>query len=389
MILWALLACGSSGLQERPNVYDTGEQPAVTIARVDPDWSLPDEEQVVTIEGSGFIGAVTVEFGSRISLQAELTDENTLTVTAPAPGVEAQVDITVTSDLGTVTAPGAFTWAESEPEDTGDPGDTDDSGDTDDPEWDNVGKTGGLAQYSLVQIACPDCLGYTSDLQVIAQAGFHEPSNKSWVDWIPREGSCTENPAPTEASSNFQDAGEWLSYRSGAASIQLRQSDGTYSASGLDESDFIRNAAWVVDTEGGSDLPDFDVTNAFYTPESISALEPLEMLYSQPRDAFSARISKSRADFTWAPYGGTDSFAVVVDVYNGQNGSFLGEVFCLDADAGSLRVPSGYLSAYPANSLLVIGMYRYVVGTFQRPDDGSTVETMVNFGVIGTGVLTN
>ena len=267
--------------------------------------------------------------------------------------------------------------------------DSDSDTDTDTGALPNVGKVGGLAQFQLVQIACPECLGYTSNLQVAAQAAFHEAGARSWVGWLPAEGSCIENPAPAPAASDFLDAGEWLSYRSGAVSVQLRQADGLYSASGLDESDFIRNAAWVVDTEGGTEVPDFDVSSAFYTPEAISDLEPYEMLYTTSRTAFAARVSRARADFTWAPFGGTDSFAVVVDVYHPSSGAFLGEVFCLDADKGSLRVPSGFLSGYPNNALLVIGMYRYVVGGFQRPDDGSTVETLVNFGVIGTGVLTN
>jgi hypothetical protein len=253
----------------------------------------------------------------------------------------------------------------------------------------NAGKTGGLAEYQLIQIACPDCLGYTSDLQVVAMAGFHAPTKKSWVSWIPSEGSCATDPNPTPASDAWEDAGEWLSYRSGATSVQLRQADGLYSADGLDEGDFIRNAAWEVDTEGGNDVGDFAIDNAFYTPESISELEPMEMLYTRTQDAFAARIPVSRADFTWGPSGGSDQFAVVLDVYNQKNGQFLGEVFCLDADAGSLRVPAGYLSGYPSGSLLVIGMYRYVVGSFVRPDDESTVETVVNFGVIGTGVLAN
>jgi len=268
-------------------------------------------------------------------------------------------------------------------------GDSGVEGDTDSGSMPETGMVSGLAQFQLVQIACPDCLGYTSSLQVNAQAAFHRATSKSWIDWLPAEGSCLENPAPAPAASDYLDAGEWLSYRSGSVSVQLRQADGLYSAAGLDESDFIRNAAWVLDTEGGADLPDFDVENAFYTPESISDLEPYDMLYTSTRTAFAARVDRARADFTWSPFGGTDSFAVVLDIYHPDSGAFLGEVFCLEADNGSLRVPSGYLSGYPRDALLVIGMYRYVAGGFVRPDDGSTVETLVNFGVIGTGVLTN
>lgn len=388
MILGVLWGCGVGGLQVRPDVYDTGEvdEAPVAIDRLDPDWSPPDEATAVTIEGRGFVGEVTVEFG-RTTAEATVIDENTLVVTAPAAGIETQVDVVVVSDVGTATAAGAFTWAETEPEDTGDPGDSGDTADTDSGGG-NEGKTGGLIQFSMVQIACPSCLGYPNGLEVAATAGFHGPTSKSWVDWLPREGDCVENPAPGPASSDFLDAGEWMSLRSGSANVQLRVADGVYESNGLDDSDFVRNAGWVVAAEGGTDVPDFEVQNAFYTPESISTLTPVEMLYTQPQSAFSARVSKSRANFGWGPAGGTDSFAVVVDVYSPQ-GNYQAQIFCLAADAGSLTVPSSYLSRYSNNSLLVIGMYRYVVGDFQRPDDGSTVETLINFGVIGTGILSN
>ena len=32
-------------------------------------------------------------------------------------------------------------------------------------------------------------------------------------------------------------------------------------------------------------------------------------------------------------------------------------------------------------------MYRYTLGSFLRPDNGSTVQTVASLGVIGTGML--
>jgi hypothetical protein len=53
-----------------------------------------------------------------------------------------------------------------------------------------------------------------------------------------------------------------------------------------------------------------------------------------------------------------------------------------------MSLPSSALSAYPTGSLVEVGMYRYVIGSFERPDNSSTVETTALFGVIGTGILT-
>lgn len=378
-----LAACGNSGLEERPDLFDTGEASGpVGIASIDPSWSLPDVETTVTLHGHGFSGDVTVEFG-RATVQATSLDDESVVVVAPAAGVETTVDVVVRSDLGEATLENGFTWATEEPVDTGEPGDT--SG---------LGMTGGLVQFQLVQIACPDCLGYTSSLQVAATAGFHAPTAKGWVDWLPAKGTCEMNPAANPAASAFLDAGRsmWLEYGPDdhpTVSVELRERDGIFSADGLTADDFVRTAGYRVEVDGGGDLAGFTVNEAFYTPDSISALTPAEMLYTTSSTAFAAQIRKSRADFTWSSSGGVDGFAVVIDAYHPTTGDPLGELFCYDGDSGSMRVPSAYLAAWPNGSLLVIGMYRYAVTSFLRPDNASSVEAVITFGVLGTGVLTN
>ncbi len=382
-----LAACGNSGLEERPDLFDTGEESGpVGIESIDPNWSLPDEETTVTVRGHGFSGDVTVDFGRATVAATRLDDENVVVV-APAAGVETTVDVVVHSDLGEATLEDGFTWAMEEPVDTGEPGDTG-SG-----EPSGLGKTGGLVQFQLVQIACPDCLGYTSSLQVTATAGFHAPTAKSWVDWLPAKGTCELDPAANPAASAFLDAGSsmWLEYGPDdhpTVSVELNERDGIFTADGLTADDFVRTAGYRVEVEGGSDVPGFTVVEAFYTPDSISALSPEEMLYTTSGTAFAAEIRKSRADFTWSSNGGVDGFAVVIDAYS-RAGDFLGELFCYDGDSGTMRVPSAYLAAWPSGSLLVIGMYRYGVTTFQRPDNASTVEAVITFGVLGTGILAN
>ncbi len=365
-------------------VGDTADQDGpVGIYALDPAWSRPDEETAVTITGHGFGGQTTVTFG-RAEVNASVVDEGTLVVTAPAAGVETTVDVSVTTEAGSATLADGFTWAEEEPADTGGTGNN--SG---------AGKVGGLVQYQLVQIACPSCLGYTSSLQVVATAGFHAPGTRSWLDWLPTKGTCVVDPAPMAASTSFQDAGAsvWFEYGPDdhpEVSVELaREGDGVYAASGLSAEQFVRTAGYRVEAEGGADVPAFSITEAFFTPDSISALTPAEMLQTEPRQAFTASIRKSRADFTWESNGGTAAFAVVIDAYHPNSGAFLGEVFCLDADTGSMRVPSAELGGFPDGALLVIGMYRYANDSFQRPDNGSTVETLITFGVLGTGVLAN
>ncbi|MSQ00751.1 MAG: hypothetical protein EXR71_02535 [Myxococcales bacterium] len=391
LALFVAAGCGSSGLSTRPPVetLDTGgaDGDPVGIDALDPAWSLPDEETAVTITGHGFIGKTVVEFG-RSGVTASVVDDETLVVTAPAAGVETTVDVIVTSEAGSATLEDGFTWTEEEPEDTG--GD-DTGGDTGNNS--GAGKVGGLLQFQLVQIACPSCLNLTSSLQVSAQAAFHTPTRSSWVSWLPAVGTCIVNPTPVAAADTYQDAGTrmWLEYGPNdhpEVSVALTAgADGLFAAEGLSADDFVRTAGYRVEVAGGGDVPAFTEENAVYTPDSISSLTPADMLYTEPRDAFAAQIRKSRADFTWSSSGGTAEFAVVIDVYS-ASGNPLAQVMCYDADTGGMRVPAAYLD-YPAGSLLVIGMYRYAVAGYLRPDDGSTVQTVTTFGVLGTGILSN
>ena len=218
MILLALFACGSVGLdQQKPGAGTTAA--GVTLTDVSPGWGPPDAETAVTLTGTGFEGTVTAWFGNA-EVSVSRVDANTLVATAPAAGVEATVDVVVRSDLGEATLPGGFTYSVEPIEETDADTDADSDSDADaDADTDTAaGQVGGLVQFTLLQVACPSCLGYTDSLLVEATAGFHRPTSASWVDWLPREGSCVVNPSPAAAASTFLDGGEWLYLTSGSTS---------------------------------------------------------------------------------------------------------------------------------------------------------------------------
>ncbi len=369
-----LAGCGSFGLTDGSTA--PAAEAGLTIEGVEPSWGPPSEDTEVTITGEGMGSATRVYFG-RSEVGLTRIDETTIVATAPAAGVEATVDVRVVGEDGEDTLEGGFTYAEDAPEDT-------DSGG-----GDHSDETGGLVQLSLLQIACPQCVGLTTSLQVSAQAGFHDPTRQGWLDWLPAEGSCATDAVSAAPVDTFLDAGEFVYLTSGSRSLGLRSADGVYSSEGLDEADFVRNAAYDLSApEGGRDLDSFSVVDALTTPQSISSLTPTDILFTSPRDAFSARISKSGAAFTWSPSGGGGTFLVVLSIYDPGGSSLLGEVTCRGADNGALTVPAGYLSGYPNASLVLVGMYRYTIGTFARPDDGSRVDTVASFGVLGTGSIT-
>ena len=381
-----LSGCGSLGLEPTHHLSDSDVGP-VTIDSVEPSFGPVEGGNAVTLTGTGFEGTITVAFGSA-TVSASKLSESSIAVTAPDAGVEATVDLTVTTDLGSVTLPGAYRFGD-EPPDSGQDGDSDAGGDSGDSGGGEAG-VAGLVEFSLLQIACPDCFGLTSDLEVTADAAFHRPVAGSWVSWIPSTGSCATSAAATPPTSTFLDAGGDVHLQSGSHSIGLVKTTGdsgpSYVASGLANDDYARTAFYGLDIDGGTGLPAEILDDAMLTPQGFSAITPAETLYTDLRSAFAAQISRTGQEFTWAPFGGTGTFLILIDAYDGATGTPLGEGLCAGSDNGSMTVPSSILGAWPRGSLLAIYFLRYQI---ERPQfaSGASLESVARVGVLGTGVI--
>ena len=60
---------------------------------------------------------------------------------------------------------------------------------------------------------------------------------------------------------------------------------------------------------------------------------------------------------------------------------------CLTTDSGGLGLDPTLLSAFSAEDLLIVSLYRMQLTGAIHPDNGSTVEAVSAIGVIGTGYL--
>jgi hypothetical protein len=393
-----LLACGTFGLAPPGVTPSEDEDPALEIVSLDPSWGSPDGGTEVTLTGPGMGTVTSVDFGNAEIDDITRIDSTSIVVTTPGPGFETVVDVRVVGSAGADTLSGGFTYAEEAPADADTDTDSDSDADSDadsdtdtDADTSGAGKTGGVIELGLIQYACTACYDPVAPaIDVYAYGAFHEPTRDGWLDWLPAEGDCVTNPTVAAPTEDYIDAGEWLYLSSGSRSVAMR-SDSTYTfaANDLSESDFLRNAGYDVSLAGGGDdLAGFDVADGIQTPEAISSLTPTEIILTDPSRAFSARIAKSGAGFTWGPSGGGGSFVIDLGLYNGSSGAYLGQVVCRGPDNGRMSIPSSALSAYPTGSLVSVGMFRYVIGGFERPDNASTVQTTALFGVVGTGSLT-
>lgn len=379
-----LLGC-TFGLTDPSGQLPGGEDVSLAILDIQPDWGDPDRDTEVTITGDKIGGAVEVYFGFQ-SVSFTRIDATTVVATAPGPGFETTVDVRVVGDAGSDTVTNGFRYTT----DGGGDADTDADSDTDtDTDTSGAGKTGGYLELSLIQYTCPQCYkDPPAETDVYAVGVFHTPKSASWLDWFPAEGDCVSDPSPESAANAFEDAGSRIYLDSGSRSLALQaDASNVYSATGLTASDFVRNAGYDLSVgTGGTDIDAFDVPDALTTPEALSSVTPAELLLTGDRDLFTARITKSNAAFTWSPSGGSGSFAVGISAYNGSTGDYLGSTLCLGPDNGRLTVPASEIP-WPAGSLLFVDMYRYNFGSFERPDNASSVETLVRLGVQGTGSL--
>lgn len=378
--LLALVGCGSVGLDPVQRLDDSASGP-VTIDDVSPSFGPVEGGNAVTIDGTGFEGTISVAFGRADPVSAVAIDADTISVEAPYSGVEATVDLTVTTDLGSATRENGYAFGDAPP-DTGSGNGGDNGGGSD--------GVAGLVEFSLLQIACPSCFGLTSELEVTADAAFHDPVSGSWVSWIPASGSCTASASTSTPASTYLDAGSYVYLESGSHSIGMVKTSGSggpgYEASGLDNDDYARTASYSLNISGGADVGAELVSDAMLTPQGFSDIQPTETLYTTSQSAFSARISRAGQAFSWAPSGGTGQFLILIDAYDGRTGTPIGEGLCAGDDNGAMTVPSSILGAWPSGSLLAIYFLRYQVETPQFAS-GATLEAVARVGVLGTGII--
>jgi len=406
-----VIACGQSMLWESESAASGQVELGVHVAQP----SSGRSGDVVVVTGQGFTERVVVSFDQESS-EVEWLGSEALLVTVPPSETEGLVDLIVvqgnqsarlvdgftfltasgseatTGGTATSTTGGGPTFRETGLLDTGDTGELDTAVET--PETGSTGDTGAglpsaVVQMQHLQVSCPSCLGLTSDLQVMAEAAFHEPVSGGWLDWLPALGTCTINPPNDPLVSSYIDVGEWVSLTSGTSTLRLdREVDASgarYSVAGLGTDEFLRTAFFDLTVPDGGDYGAWSVSDAVLTPTGFSDIQPWELLLVSPLDAFSARLSKSGTELTWSPTG-TGTFLLMVDVYSPAGLPTGDLVVCQSEDSGEMTLPGGYFSAHPAGSLLVVYLIRnQLVRTTMGGD--AWLEGVAQMGVIGTAVL--
>ncbi len=378
------LGCEELGVKTSPVSFDTGydtdDVPLAdfVVSDIEPNFGSPTGGTSVVISGNGFEGDVLVSFGN-LEVDITVIDPQTILLETPSSPSEGQVDVTVESDLGVETLENGFTYtnaAPDEPQDT-DTDDTQDTNTTDTGSTQSTGLTGGLVEMWRKLYACPDCFTPAFPQQSIeASVSIHDPAQGSWISWLPPLNTCL--PVLTYADLGTSlDLGQ-VSLVGGPSPVGLTfdSQSGSYTNMNVSQSAFEYNTIYGLE----SNLISFQ--SILQTPSMPEIIEPSGMLDPQ---GFVQPFSKSNFAIFWGPTGTSDTILFLLEVY-GQDGSY-DTVTCLTTDSGGLGLDPSLLSAFTANDMLVLSLYRMQLTGAIHPDNGSTVEAVSAVGVIGTGYL--
>ncbi len=392
--------CGVHGLAQKAADTAAGADAAglegedsapLAINNFEPSWSPLLTETEVLVSGRGFVEPVRFWFGNT-EVDVEHVNDNRIRVVTPSVRAEGAVKVKIQTALGELEIDDAFLFSDSPPAvDTGgtDGGDgADGGGDGGGSGGDASGLVSGYTELGLYVVGCPSCLGFTGPVVGEAYTVLHAPMRGAWMSWLPRTGTCVNDPRRGMLSSTGLSVGSSVYLQGGAGGLALnRVSDGGltyYLASGLGTADLPYNTSF--DLTAPSASPTFTVTGAVRSVrDAFDAFEPLDML-SDGAYAF-ADLSAGYARFDWAPVGVSDAMMINIQVYDGSTGDYRGEILCAAADSGSFVVPSSAFSPYYAYDLAAIWVYRWSMSEAIHPVDGSTHQGASAVGLIGTATL--
>ena len=289
-------------------------------------------------------------------------------------------DATPTEDSAHPPAPEEDSETDTEPETETDTEPEEVDEDPDEPAA--LEGTVGYVNFSLRQMACPECMGEPAGVVVSFISQFHYPITDSHVAWIPDSGVCIDNVVESTPSISPVDLGTSLEVHGPLHSFSVpRTSTGAYETTTLYETQYDRDSVYSVAPVGSADSFEFVSLSGF------DFIEPVELLYVDPSYAFAAPIRRTGATFTWGPSGSSAEFMVIVAVYTADGSSLLGYVTCVGPDSGSLYVPGSHLSSYPRYSLAAIHLSREHIVDSPFETLGGYVETHMSWEVVGTGYI--
>jgi len=297
-----------------------------------------------------------------------MTKSNILALTLLLIGCSSDVSIMKRADADTDNEETAVVDEPSSPT-------TEPSEPSNEPSTEMTNLTIGFGEIHFRQIACPACVGESSEFDISAQLKLHQPTSGDYLDHLTAVGTCTTSLHNTHVSSQPLVSSQPAYFNS----IPLNPAgSGTWSNLNLYEYQYERNSSYLVSTEHGN------IENAFTSIEGFDTIEPYTLLWVDPSYAFDTTISKSGTMFSWSPIVANSQFEIIVAIYSPDGTQFLGSVSCMENDVGYMQIPGSYFQPYPSWSLAAVHLFRHRKDLVAAPEFNGWFQSHMIWEVVGT-----
>ena len=234
----------------------------------------------------------------------------------------------------------------------------------------------GFAEISFSQIACPACVGVSSEFDIFANLRLHSPTSGGYNEWLTPVGSCTDQIIQTHVSAQPLAATQQAQFDS----ISLYPTgQGEWTVSNILEYQIPRRTQMTITTEHGI------IPAAFESLEGFDSIEPYTLLWVDPSYAFEAVVSKQGTNFNWYPSIPDAQFEIMVVVYSPDGSQLLGTVSCMENDVGFMFVPGSYFQSYPNWALVAVYLTRHKTDRQPAYEFNGWLESHMTWTVLGTG----
>ena len=234
----------------------------------------------------------------------------------------------------------------------------------------------GYSEIHFRQIACPACVGASSEFDITATLKLHQPTSGDYAEYLQEPGTCTTNLIQTHVSSQPLSSNQPAAFNG----MTLNPSGpGEWYNGFIYEYQYERNTSYSVTSEHGI------INNAFTTIEGFDDIQPYTLLWVDPSYAFDAIVSKSGTTFTWYPVVSNGLFEIIIAVYSMDGSQFLGAVSCLEQDTGSMFIPGSYFQMYPSYAITAVHLIRHRIDMTAVPELDGYLQSHMMWEVVGTG----
>lgn len=234
----------------------------------------------------------------------------------------------------------------------------------------------GFAEMSLTQIACPACMGVSSEFDIYGSLKLHQPTSGGYTDGLTPVGTCvTQQYGVSVASQPLNISGN-VNFNS-ISLYPVGQSEWRFQ--NIPEYQYPRSQSITITTQSGT------ISNAFTSLRGFDDIQPWELRYVDPSYAFAAVVSKQGTTFSWQPVISGAQFEVLIAIYSPDGSQLLGMVSCMQYDQGWMTVPGNYFQQYPYWSLAAIYLSRHKIERNPAPEFNGWLESHQTWTVLGTG----